>query len=182
MGATNRPMPAPPVSIAGLPVLDRVESPGGAAAAGPGGEAIGGSGRAAGADPGPPSPVLRLSFEARSRSRQRARLVDGAEVALVLPRGGVLRHGAVLTGAGLRVRIEAADEDLLEVRCATPRALARAAYHLGNRHVAVQIDSDRLLLGYDAVLADMLVGMGARIQRLWSPFEPEAGAYGGHAH
>ena len=71
---------------------------------------------------------------------------------------------------------------LLEVRCETPLALARAAYHLGNRHVAVQIDGDRLLLGYDPVLADMLVGMGAPIRRLWSPFEPEAGAYGGHAH
>ena len=87
MGAGNRPMPAPPVSIAGLPVLDRVENPGGAA----------------GADPGPPLAVLRLSFEARSRSRQRARLVDGAEVALVLPRGGVLRHGAVLSGRAERL-------------------------------------------------------------------------------
>ena len=182
MGAGNRPPPAPPVSIAGLPVLDRVESTGGGAAADPRRETAESRWHATGGDPGQPLAVLRLSFEARSRSRQRARLLDGTEVALVLPRGGVLRHGAVLAGAGLRVRIEAADEDLLEVRCETPLALARAAYHLGNRHVAVQIDGDRLLLGYDPVLADMLVGMGAPIRRLWSPFEQEAGAYGGHAH
>ena len=166
MGAGKHPPPPPSISIAGLPLLDQIEPARG--------DAPGEAGDAAA--------VLRLSFEDRARSRQRARLVDGTDVALVLPRGSVLRHGAVLRGAGLRVRIEAADEDLLEVRCGSALALTRAAYHLGNRHVPVQIDADRLLLGYDPVLADMLVGMGARIRRLWSPFEPEAGAYGGHAH
>jgi urease accessory protein len=163
MGAGSRVDPAPLVSVAGLPVLERVEAETDAAAMAT--EAL-----------------LRLPFEARSRSRQRARLTDGTEVALVLPRGTVLRHGMVVGGAGLRVRIEAADEDLLEVRCDGSLALARAAYHLGNRHVPVQVDADRLLLGYDPVLADMLVGLGARIVRRWSPFEPESGAYGGHGH
>ena len=147
-----------PPSTDGLPVLDRV------------------------GDPGEPADrVLRLPFDARARSRLRARLVDGPEVALVLPRGTVLRHGAVVTGSGLRVRIEAADEDVIEVRAASAQALARAAYHLGNRHVPVQVVDDRLVLGYDSVLADMLVGLGARITRTWAPFEPEAGAYG-HGH
>ena len=156
-----------PPAIDGLPVLDRVDDPGGTG--GPGGPG------------GTADRVLRLPFDARARSRLRARLVDGLEVALVLPRGTVLRHGAVVTGSGLRVRIEAADEDVLEVRAASAQALARAAYHLGNRHVPVQVVDDRLVLGYDSVLADMLVGLGARIIRTWAPFEPEAGAYG-HGH
>ena len=156
-----------PPAIDGLPVLDRVGDPGNSG--GPG-------------EPGEPADrLLRLPFDARARSRLRARLVDGLEVALVLPRGTVLRHGAVVTGSGLRVRIEAADEDVLEVRAASAQALARAAYHLGNRHVPVQVVDDRLVLGYDSVLADMLVGLGARITRTWAPFEPEAGAYG-HGH
>ena len=148
--------------IEGLPVLDRLE----AAATDVAGESTG---------------ALRLPFDARSRSRLRARLEDGTEVALVLPRGTVLRDGAVISGAGLRVRVLAADEDVLEVRAGSPIALARVAYHLGNRHVPVQVCEDRLLLGYDPVLADMLVGLGARLSRTWSPFEPEGGAYG-HGH
>ena len=148
--------------IEGLPVLDRLETAGAGVAA----QAMG---------------ALRLPFDARSRSRLRAQLEDGTEVALVLPRGTVLRDGAVISGAGLRVRVLAADEDVLEVRASSPIALARAAYHLGNRHVPVQVCEDRLLLGYDPVLADMLVGLGARLSRTWSPFEPEGGAYG-HGH
>ena len=59
-------------------------------------------------------------------------------------------------------------------------ALARAAYHLGNRHVPLQIAGDRLVIGYDPVLVDMLIGLGVRTQRTWAPFEPEAGAYAAH--
>ena len=157
--AIERPVAALPVLPADLPLLERIEPSGSAA-----------------------ERVLRLPFEARSRSRQRARLDDGTEVGLVLPRGSVLRHGAVVSGAGLRVRIEAADEDVLEVRCPSPLALLRAAYHLGNRHVPVHVEAQRLLLGYDPVLSDMLVGLGASVRRTWLPFEPEAGAYAGHAH
>jgi urease accessory protein len=148
-------------AIEGLPVLDRVET--------------------SACAPDAPVGVLRLPFDARSRSRLRARLEDGTEVALVLPRGTVLRDGAIVSGAGLRVRVLAADEDVLEVRADSPIALARVAYHLGNRHVPVEVGADRLLLGYDSVLADMLIGLGARLSRTWSPFEPEGGAYG-HGH
>jgi len=70
---------------------------------------------------------------------------------------------------------------VVEVRAADPASLVRAAYHLGNRHVPVQVCADHLLFGYDAVLVDMLVRMGASTRRTWSPFEPEAGAYG-HGH
>ena len=163
--------------IEGLPVLDHVESAG-APTMGTSGKPVG---AAAVVSTGGSMGLLRLPFDARSRSRLRARLEDGTEVALVLPRGTVLRDGAVVSGAGLRVRVLAAEEDVLEVRARTPIALARAAYHLGNRHVPVQVGEDRLLLGYDAVLADMLVGLGATLIRTWSPFEPEGGAYG-HGH
>ncbi len=173
----------PPV-IEGLPVLDRLEPaaalPG---AAGLGVAGLGVAGLGAGAKPPgaqgrPVDAELRLPFDARSRSRLRARLDTGVEVALVLPRGTVLRDGAVVTGSGLRVRVLAADEDVLEVRASSAIELARAAYHLGNRHVPVQVCADRLVLGYDAVLADMLVGLGTRLTRTWLPFEPEGGAYG----
>ena len=172
-----------PPDVAGLPVLDRVEwaGEGGAArAAGAGADA--GSVRVAHGDGDDHVDAeLCLPFELRARSRLRARLSSGVEVALVLPRGTVLRDGARLSGSGLAVRVRAADEDVVEVRAPDAQALVRAAYHLGNRHVPVQVDADHLLFGYDAVLVDRLVRMGLRTRRTWAPFEPEAGAYG-HGH
>jgi urease accessory protein len=156
-----------PPEVAGLPVLDRVTAAPGVSAKATGARAA-----------EEPLPELRLPFEQRSRSRLRARLSDGREVALVLPRGTVLRDGALVDGSGLRVRVRAADEDVIEVRAADAQALARAAYHLGNRHVPVQVAADCLVFGYDPVLVDMLVRMGLRTRRTWAPFEPEAGAYG----
>ena len=149
-----------PPAVDGLPVLDQVVVQGDAARA---------------------QCELALPFDLRSRSRLRARLSDGREVAVVLPRGTVLRGGVLLAGAGMLVRVVAADEDIVDARADSAIALARAAYHLGNRHVPVQVCEDRLVLGYDPVLVDMLVRMGVRIQRGWAPFEPEGGAYG-HAH
>ena len=170
-----------PPDVAGLPVLDRVD------AAGEGGPArAAGAGANAGSvrlahDDDRVDAELCLPFELRARSRLRARLSSGAEVAIVLPRGTVLRDGARLSGAGLTVRVRAADEDVVEVRAEDAQALVRAAYHLGNRHVPVQVGTDHLRFGYDAVLVDMLVRMGLRTRRTWAPFEPEAGAYG-HGH
>jgi urease accessory protein len=153
-----------PPDVAGLPVLDRVVD---------GAPEGGGAGR-------DPLPELRLPFELRARSRLRARLDDGREVGLVLPRGTVLRGGAIVEGGGLRVRVRSADEDVIEARAADAQALARAAYHLGNRHVPVQVRGDALVFGYDPVLVDMLVRMGVATRRTWAPFEPEGGAYGAH--
>ena len=148
----------------------------------PGGPAAGDASAPAGAQA---LPTLELAFDLRSRSRLRARLSTGEEVALVLPRGTVLRDGALLAGDGLRVRVCAAPEDLLEVRAPAGGSLARLAYHLGNRHVPVEVGVDRLWLGYDHVLAEMLAGLQAGLARVRRPFEPEHGAYGGghgHAH
>ena len=127
---------------------------------------------------------LILPFAERSKSRLRAVLDDGEEVAVFLPRGTVLRGGDVLvTAAGGHIAVEAAPEALLEVRAASPLALMRAAYHLGNRHIPVEIGPGYLRLEYDPVLADMLRRLGVDTRGAELPFEPEAGAYGGgHRH
>jgi urease accessory protein len=128
---------------------------------------------------------LALPFELRQKTRLRTNVRDGEEIGLFLERGTVLRDGELLEAEdGRIVRVIAADEDLLEVRCATPEALARAAYHLGNRHTPVQVGAGWLRIGADEVLAGMLRGLGATVTPLRAPFEPEAGAYaaGHHAH
>jgi len=136
----------------------------------------------------PAADSLELDFSTRSKSRLRARLASGAEVGLFLPRGTILRGGdRLLASNGRVVAVVSAPEDLLEVRCATAIELARAAFHLGNRHVAVQVGRDAggdwLRIQADHVLEGMLVGLGALVSSLCVPFEPEAGAYApGHQH
>lgn len=129
---------------------------------------------------------LELSFELRCKSRLRTRLAGGEECGLFLERGTVLRGGDCLQGNdGRVVEVAAAAEALLEARTGDPLLLARAAYHLGNRHVAVDIRPGRLRIGADAVLGDMLRGLGLAVDAVEAPFEPESGAYGaqgGHAH
>ena len=120
-----------------------------------------------------------LSFEQRQKSRLRAKLESGEEVALVLPRGRVLRGGdQVSTTDGRVVEIVGAPEKLLHIEASS---IARIAYHLGNRHVAVQVGEGYLRIAEDHVLEDMLRGLGARVSHVEAPFEPEAGAYG-HQH
>lgn len=122
---------------------------------------------------------LILSFEQRQKSRLRAKLESGEEVALVLPRGTVLRGGdRVTTTDGRVVEIVGAPEKLLHIES---ESLAKVAYHLGNRHVAVQVGQGYLRIAEDHVLEDMLRRLGARVSHVEAPFEPEAGAYG-HQH
>jgi urease accessory protein len=129
-------------------------------------------------------PGLTLPFEMRRKSRQVVRLETGEEVGLLLPPGTVLETGDILeSDDGFRIRIEAANEELMVVTAADPFLLLRAAYHLGNRHVAVQIEPDRLLLASDQVLKEMLIGLGVKVTTAREPFTPEPGAYGGrHKH
>jgi urease accessory protein len=128
--------------------------------------------------------VLSLGYEDRRRSRLRARLQCGDEVALLLPRGTVLVDGDILVAAdGTLIRIEAKKESVLEVSHADAAVLQRVAYHLGNRHVPVQLGATCLLLAFDPVLADLAATLGAAVRTLEASFEPEAGAYGGgHRH
>jgi urease accessory protein len=128
-----------------------------------------------------PTETLVLPFEERQRSRLKVRLASEGEILLLMPRGTVLRHGdLVRADDGAIVRIEAAEEELSVVEAADPWMLARAAYHLGNRHIALQIDPQRLAYLHDHVLDHMVqeLGLGVEVKR--GRFEPEAGAYGGH--
>ena len=131
-----------------------------------------------------PSDHLILPFEARTRSRLRTRLASGEEVGLFLPRGTVLADGdLLLAGDGRLVRVEAARELLSEVRSEDSVQLTRAAYHLGNRHVAVEVGSDYLRFTRDSVLEGMVRQMGLEVHAVEAPFAPEAGAYGrAHTH
>ncbi|MCX7157194.1 MAG: urease accessory protein UreE [Rhodocyclales bacterium] len=124
---------------------------------------------------------LRLPFEVRCKSRLRARLASGAECGLFLPRGSVLRGGDMLLGSdGRVVEVIAAPELLMEAASSDPLQLARAAYHLGNRHVAVQLLPGSLRFAKDHVLGEMVQGLGLPVTEIEAPFEPEAGAYGAH--
>lgn len=130
-----------------------------------------------------PNVQLVLTYDLRQKCRFTATLSSGEEVAVVLPRGGVLRDGDVLRADdGRTVCVAAAKERLLRVTASNPQDLARAAYHLGNRHAALQVGVDFLQLPYDHVLAHMLQGLGAQTTEVVAPFEPEAGAYGGGHH
>ena len=122
---------------------------------------------------------LVLPFEQRQKSRLRARLENGDEVALILPRGKVLRGGDRVTATdGREVEIVAAPEKLLHIESTE---LARLAYHLGNRHVPLQVGQGFLRIAEDHVLEEMARKLGARVSHVEAPFEPEAGAYG-HQH
>jgi urease accessory protein len=128
---------------------------------------------------------LILPFELRQKSRLRTKVASGEEIGLFLARGTVLRGGDCLEADdGRIVLVSAAPEELLEVRCVDGEALARAAYHLGNRHAPVQVGAGWLRIAADEVLAAMLRGLGATVTPVRAPFEPEAGAYGAghHAH
>ena len=125
---------------------------------------------------------LSLPFELRRRCRLRARLDGGEEVGLFLPRGTALREGdLLLADNGWAVRVRAAPETVSCARSADPIALARASYHLGNRHVALQIDGDSVRYLHDHVLDEMVSALGLAVTVEALPFEPEGGAYGGHA-
>jgi urease accessory protein len=128
--------------------------------------------------------ALRLPFELRQKSRLHAQLESGEEVALMLPRGEVLRGGDLVTASdGRIITIVAAAEKLLHVECGDARHLARAAYHLGNRHVPVEVGDGYLRIAADHVLEEMLKLLGAKVSEIEAPFEPEAGAYAaGHRH
>ena len=127
---------------------------------------------------------LLLPFELRQKRWLFTKLVSGEKAALKLPRGATLRGGDLLSATDGRViEVIAAPERVVQVECSTPAELARVAYHLGNRHVAVQVGEGFLRLGENHVLEEMLRGLGAKLTHIEAPFEPETGAYrGAHSH
>src|ERR1039457_3544748 len=116
--------------------------------------------------------VRARPFEQRCKSRLRATLASGEEIGLFLERGTILRGGDCLAADdGRVVRVESAAEKLMEVRAENAESLARAAYHLGNRHTAIQIGDGWLRFAADHVLAQMLAGLGVEASALDSAFE-----------
>ena len=127
--------------------------------------------------------TLTLPFEQRQKSRLRTLLDNGQDAGLFLPRGTVLRHGDRLRAtSGLVVEVRAAPEAVSTARADDALLLARAAYHLGNRHVALQLGPGWLRYPHDHVLDNMTRELGLTVSREQVPFEPEAGAYGGEHH
>ena len=123
---------------------------------------------------------LRLPFESRQKSRLKAKLVSGEDVGLMLPRGEILRGGDLVTASDGRViEVVAEPEKLLHIES---KELARVAYHLGNRHVPVQVGENFLRIAQDHVLEEMVRKLGAKVSRIEAAFEPEAGAYAGGHH
>ncbi len=127
--------------------------------------------------------TLVLSAEERQRSRFRCQTESGAIVLLNLPRGLVLAEGDLLTNVAEDwwVRVQAKAEQVLKVEAQTSLDLIRAAYHLGNRHVPLELGTHALKLSPDSVLQDMLVHLGLTVTEVLEPFHPEAGAYGHHS-
>jgi urease accessory protein len=126
----------------------------------------------------PHDTTLSLPIRERTKSRIKVTLDDGREAGLFLPRGEVLRGGdLVQSDEGLVVQINAAPETVSTVTSNSTHALARASYHLGNRHVPLQIEPEFLRYQHDHVLDDMVIGLGLSVAVEEAPFEPEAGAY-----
>lgn len=134
--------------------------------------------------PGAIEDELLLPYDTRKKSRFKAQARSGQSWAVMLPRGHILRGGTVLQSEdGARVRVLAAEELISQAHGADPWILARAAYHLGNRHVPVQLGEGWLRYQHDHVLDAMVRGLGLEVETLNQAFEPEDGAYaGGHGH
>ena len=132
------------------------------------------------------STSLTLPFEQRQKSRLRVTLDNGNEAALILERGAVLRHGDLLRATnGQVIEVRAEPETVSIVSESDARLLSRACYHLGNRHVPLQIGDGWLRYLRDHVLDDMVRSLGLFVEHKEVPFEPEAGAYqsnDGHQH
>ena len=141
--------------------------------------------------------TVTLDWDVRQKSRFDAESSDGRRVGVFLPRGTVVRGGDVLiTQDGSLLRVIAAAQPVLRITACTDHHhghdhdpafdLMRAAYHLGNRHVPIELQPDHLKIEPDHVLADMLRAMHLNVAEVKEPFEPEGGAYaaghGGHGH
>jgi urease accessory protein len=131
--------------------------------------------------------TLSLPIEQRIKSRIKVVLDNGDSAGLFLTRGQILRDGDLLKSTeGLIIQVRAAQETVSTAYADDALALARAAYHLGNRHVPLQIATGLVRYQHDHVLDDMIKGLGLQVTVEQAPFEPEAGAYqnigGGHSH
>jgi len=129
--------------------------------------------------------TVTLAFQERQKARFRASLDSGADVGFQLERGNILRGGDKLQSDDNQIiQVIAANETVSTVTTSDSMLLARICYHLGNRHVPLQVMNGQCRYLHDHVLDDMVVLLGGEVECEQAPFEPEAGAYsgGGHAH
>jgi urease accessory protein len=130
-----------------------------------------------------PADRVCLDYDGRRRRRIVLTGASGARYLLELAEAAHLRDGDALRLAdGRLVEVEALPEPLLEVRAASPAALLRLAWHIGNRHLAAAVFADHILIRRDHVIAHMLEHQGARVREVEAVFDPEGGAYHDHAH
>jgi len=131
---------------------------------------------------GRPTDRVVLSFDDRFRRRILLKGEKGTTVLLSLKEAMHLRAGDALEAEdGSLIEVVAASEKLIEVRCESPMHLLRIAWHLGNRHLPTQIDGSCLRIRYDKIILEMVKGLGADANIIEASFDPEGGAYGGHA-
>jgi urease accessory protein len=126
-----------------------------------------------------------IDFDRRHRRRILLRTEGGRDLLLDLPQAARLRHGdGLMLDDGGVVRVVSRPEALLEIRAHGEGDLVRIAWHLGNRHLPVQLIDDRIRIRADHVIEEMVEGLGGHVEHIEAPFDPEAGAYagGGHHH
>lgn len=128
-----------------------------------------------------------LDFDHRSRRRIALVTEKGQEILLDLPKVTAIRDGDALQLADGLIAVKAADEPLAEICCGSDHEMVRIAWHLGNRHLPVQLTGSSILIRRDHVIEHMLEHLGATVTHVTAPFDPEGGAYGegqvhGHSH
>lgn len=132
----------------------------------------------------PPATSLTLGKDQREKSRLKVVLDDGREGGLFFAKGTTFQDGDfIISTDGLTlVEIKAANETVSTIKCDDPLLLAKACYHLGNRHIPLQINATELRYQHDHVLDEMVRGLGLEVVTEQAPFEPESGAYSGGGH
>jgi urease accessory protein len=128
--------------------------------------------------------VVSLDYDRRFRRRILLATESGREVLLDLPQAVRLRHGdGIVLDDGSVVRVTARAEKLLDIHAHTDAELVRIAWHLGNRHLPVQLLRDHIRIRADHVIEEMVLLLGGHVEQIEAPFDPEAGAYArGHHH
>lgn len=130
-----------------------------------------------------PVDAITLDKTARHRRRMKMRSDNGIEFLLDLPEARLLHHGSgLILDDGRIIEVQAEPEELYGVHGRDARHLLALAWQIGNRHLAAQIDEDRILIRRDHVIRQMLEGLGAQVTEIEAPFDPEGGAYGGAHH
>ncbi len=127
--------------------------------------------------------ILKLTAQERTKLRGKRKTMCGVDIVMQLPREGPLIPGEILAGSDEipQVLVEASIESLLQIQAHTTLDLIKAVYHLGNRHVDLEVHENKIYLNYDPVLEKMLLNRGLAVQKLKRTFQPENGAYS-HSH